>query len=359
MLEIKEITDKKEWEDFLASEKPHTFLQSWNWGEFHRLMGDKFWRLGIIDYTSLIGVVLVVKISAKRGRFLFIPHGPILGTSDASRGSTSQTLTSIREEVEPRKVELRILIDYLKKLAQKEDCSFIRISPLMPKTPLNEKLFKDLGFRQAPIHMHAAELVWILDVNQLEEQLLKGMRKTTRYLVHKAEKDGVEIMKSKKPEDLKIFDKIYEETATRQHFTPYSKKFLQSEFEAFQKDNQISFFFAKYNNEVVSAAMIIFYGESGYYHQGASSGKYPKIPAPYLLQLEIIREAKKRGLRYYNFWGISSEDKPRHPWAGLSLFKKGFGGFSEEYIPAQDLVLKKSYWLTYLIEKARKIRRGL
>lgn len=347
-MEIREIIDKKEWEDFLASEKPHAFLQSWNWGEFHRLMGDKFWRLGIYTENSkfqipnfkLTGVAFVVKISAKRGTFLFVPHGPI---------------TSFKFQVP----SFKFFVDFLKDLAKKENCSFIRINPILPRTPLNEKLLKDLGFRLAPIHMHAAELVWMLDVSQAEEQLLKGMRKTTRYLVRKAQTDGVEIIKSNKPEDLKIFNKIYAETATRQHFTPYSKDFLKNEFEAFKKDNQILFFFAKYKDEIVSAAMIIFYGDSAYYHQGASSHKYPKIPAPYLLQWEIIREVKERGLHYYNFWGIAPEDKPRHPWAGLSLFKKGFGGFSEEYVPAQDLVLGNSYWITYFIEKFRKVKRGL
>ena len=207
--------------------------------------------------------------------------------------------------------------------------------------------------------MHAAELVWILDVNQTEEQLLKGMRKTTRYLVRKAQTDGVEIIKSDKPEDLEIFNKIYEETARRQHFMPYSEKFLKMEFAAFsaglvnetsgmkenkkEKDEQsgASFFFAKYNDEIVSAAMILFSGESAFYHQGASSGKYPKIPAPHLLQWEIIREAKKRGLRYYNFWGIAPEDKPKHPWAGLSLFKKVFLLPKHSYLSKNPFLLKQ------------------
>ncbi|MEK7143873.1 MAG: peptidoglycan bridge formation glycyltransferase FemA/FemB family protein, partial [Patescibacteria group bacterium] len=78
-----------------------------------------------------------------------------------------------------------------------------------------------------------------------------------------------------------------------------------------------------------------------------------------LLQWEAIKEAKNRGCRFYNFWGIAPENNPKHPWAGLTLFKKGFGGFSEEYIPAHDFVIKYSYWFVCLIEKIRKIRRGL
>ena len=75
----------------MAEVRPHTFLQSWNWGEFHRLMGDKFWRLGIYNYEAgsmnheacLAGAALVIKIFARRGTFLFTPHGPIFRESQS------------------------------------------------------------------------------------------------------------------------------------------------------------------------------------------------------------------------------------------------------------------------------------
>jgi lipid II:glycine glycyltransferase (peptidoglycan interpeptide bridge formation enzyme) len=121
----------------------------------------------------------------------------------------------------------------------------------------------------------------------------------------------------------------------------------------------VSWFFAVYKGETISAAMIIFSGKSGFYHHGASIQRYAKIPASYLLQWAAIGEAKRRGLSEYNFWGVSPEDKPNHPWAGLSLFKKGFGGFPEAYVPAQDLPFTNKYWLNFVIEKVRKIRRHL
>lgn len=29
-----------------------TFLQSWNWGEFNKMMRDKIWRLGIYESSK-------------------------------------------------------------------------------------------------------------------------------------------------------------------------------------------------------------------------------------------------------------------------------------------------------------------
>lgn len=336
MIQIKEVTDKKEWEDFVSKNKQHTFLQSWNWGGFQQAIGFKIWRLGVFQEDFLIGAALIIKIKARRGTFLFCPHGPLVKIPD-----------------------FQAMVDYLKNLAKEERCGFIRMSPIYIKTPGNEHPFEELGFRKAPTHMHA-ELVWMLDVTPTEDELLRNMRKTTRYLIRKAETDDeVQIVRGANPEYLKIFNSLYSATAERQNFTAFSENYLNKEFEAFKNDNQIEIFLAKYKDEYVSGAMVVFYDDSGFYHQGASIQKYPKVPAPYLLQWEIIRQAKARGLRYYNFWGIAPEDKPKHPWSGLSLFKKGFGGFSEEYVAAQDLVLKKSYWITYLIEKIRKTKRGL
>jgi len=77
------------------------------------------------------------------------------------------------------------------------------------------------------------------------------------------------------------------------------------------------------------------------------------VPAAYLLQWEAIREVKSRGCKLYNFWGISDERR-NHPWAGLTLFKKGFGGFSKEYLLAQDLPLRPFYWLSFYSGKNKE-----
>lgn len=343
MITIKEIKEKAVWENFLISAKPKTFLHSRDWGEFNEKLGNKVFYSGIYDGDELAGVALIIKIRARRGNFLFCPHGPIV---------------KIQNEKSKIQNIIEFLAGYLKNLAEKENCGFIRISPLMLKTPENEKIFKDSGFRKAPIHMHA-ELVWVLDLKPTEEELLKNMRKNTRYYIRKAVTEGIKIVKSKNLEDIKIFEKLYSETANRHHFVPFGDDYLKKEFESFVGDNQASLFFAEYNGEIVAGAMIIFCGDSAFYHHGASSLKYPKSSAPYFLQWEIIREAKNRGCQFYNFWGIAPENKPNHPWAGLTFFKKGFGGFSEEYVPAQDFALKYSYWFVYLIEKIRKIKRNL
>lgn len=387
-LEIGEIQNKSTWESFLLQCQEKTFLQSWNWGEFEKAMGEKVWRLGIYEKNNELGIMnyeltavaQVIGVKARRGSFLLLPHGPIANVkcpAFALRATAGRQMSNVKSSPNVKCQILTAIVQKLKEVAQQEKCAFIRIAPTWERTEENMKLFRDLGFKQAPIHTHP-ELTWILDIGKSEEEILAGMRKTTRYLIKQGLKDrDLEILKSQDVKDIEVFNKLYQETTKRHHFVPFSLNYLKNEFLAFrdssprptgsaQNDKGRSdavIFLAKYQNEFLASAIVIFWQGIGFYHQGASSDRFPKIPASYLLQWEVIREAKQRGCTTYNFWGITNQNIEiskyrRHPWAGLTLFKTGFGGSKKEYLKTQDLPLSRKYWLTYLFEKIRSKKRG-
>lgn len=336
---IKEINDKTLWDSF-ASKNPDTFLQSWSWGEFSKSMNERIWRLGIYSKGHLVAVCLVIKINARRGKFLFAPHGPI----------------TILSDINDLKIILSRLLNHLVLLAKQEGCFFIRVAPVIEDNQTNRSLFKTLGFRKAALHMHA-ERCWILDLSKTEKTLLSNMRKTTRYLVRQKDKVNIIIKKSENIDDLLQFYHIYKQTEKRHGFVAFGKKYLQKEFEVFSQSRGSVLYFAFHGNELLSTAFIITYGRSGFYHHGASISKNTKIPASYILQWEIIKDLKKQGFWFYNFWGISPENKPNHPWQGLTFFKKGFGGFAKQFIPTQDYVITIPYWITWSVETIRRIKR--
>jgi lipid II:glycine glycyltransferase (peptidoglycan interpeptide bridge formation enzyme) len=287
----------------------------------------------------------VIRILARRGAFLFLPYGPVM---------------SRKSKVESRKLKtdiLKILTDYLKNLAKEEKCCFIRISPLLIKNEENIKIFKDLKFQEAPIHLKP-ETTWLLDISSDEEKILKGMRKTTRNLIRRGYRENIQIIKSENLEDLDEFYKIYQKTSERQKFVPFSKEYLKKEFNAFAKEKYINLFFAKHKGEFLSASLFIFYGNQGFYHHSASLQGNSKISTSYLLLWEATKEAKKRNCKIFNFWGIAPPDKSKHPWQGLTLFKKGFGGYQKDLVRAQDLAINSRYWINWAIETFRRIKRG-
>ena len=280
-------------------------------------MGSKTWRLHALP--SRPGV-LVIKVVARRGTFLFVPH-------------IDSFSKSLRDE--------------LVHLAQKEGCSWIRVAPLLLDAPDNRALFQKLHFRRSPLHVHP-EFAWLLDITPSEEELLAGMRKTTRYSIKKAEKDGIVPAISSNTQDLEKFWKLYNATAERQQFVPFPREMIETEFRVFGHNAFLVL-------TDFSAAMIIIDGFEAYYHHGASL-HHPT--ASYLTLWTAIQEAKRRGCTTFNFWGVWPETSKPNPQAGLSQFKRGFGGYEEAYVPTQDLPLSPRYWITYAIEKIRKLQRG-
>lgn len=340
-MEIIEITDKIIWEKFIEDTAPQSLFQSWNWGEVQKnikyqisIIKNKIWRLGIFDRNKLVGIAQAQKVIAKRGNFLHLRHGPIFSSW--------------------KKSYLEFLINYLKDLNQAEKTLFLRISPLIENNRENNNVLKEYGFIDSPIHSMDGEYCWVLDIDKSEEEILSNMRKTTRYLIKQAERLGVEIKKTTRIENLKEFLKLYDYTSSRHGFVKH--KGINEEFIEFSKNNQILLLKGYYQNQLLAAALIVFYNHQAIYHHSASIPS--KIPVNYLLQWEAIKEAKQRGKTLYNFWGIAPEEKKKHPWRGLTIFKKGFGGNTIEYLHAQDLPLSPSYYSTYIIESVRKIIKG-
>lgn len=348
-MDIKEINNKDIWENFLAGCPQKTFLQSWNWGEFQEKMGNKIWRLGIYEEGNLISAALVSKVTARRGVFLLVQHGPIFNFK-----------FPIFKQIPNSKFQvLEKLLSELKKIGEREEVSFVRVAPLLLRNLENEKIFNDLGFKKAPMHANAYEATWKLDISVPEEDLMKNMRKTTRYLIRQSMKSqDVSIEKSRDINDLEIYQNLNKQVAARQNFVPFSDKFIRNEFEIFAKDDQCLLFFGKHKGEIAAGSLIIFWQKIAFYHQAASISKYSRFSIPYLLQWEAIKEAKARGCEIYDFWGFTDPQKyPKHPWAGPTLFKMGFGGYNEEYVKTQDFPISNKYWLTYIFEKSRTIKR--
>lgn len=326
MFKLKPIDDQRQWEKFLLSSEQVNFLQSWQWGKMHQSLGQAVWRYGIYKEKTLIGILQLIKVKAKRATYLECPGGPIIDWNSPI---------------------VPWLFNQLKSLAKDSGASFIRIRPnILPQ---------DLGLRKAPMHLHA-ETTWILPLEPSEETLLKNMRKTTRYLVKKAEKLGVKVSQSTDSRDIDLLYKLQQETVGRKHFVPFSRDYFLAELKSFLPDN-IRVFKASYHGRPLAIAMIIFYGAEVVYHYSGSSNLHRDIPVSYLLQWEVIKTAKKRGFARYNFWGYTKN--PKHRFYGPSLFKAGFGGREVEYLAAQDLVVSSAYWLNWLLETLRRKWRRL
>lgn len=335
----REITDKDTWETFIAPRPEANFLQSWYWGEFHLQIHKKVQRTGFYDNDTLVGVMLSIVEDAKRGRYLTVPGGPIIEWND--KDCVAAFVTSIRQ------------------IAEQNSCVFVRVRPQCIENNDSINLFRSLGFVEAPMHLHA-EHTSQLDITKNEEELMSAMRKNTRYEVKKAQKEEIVVTSTTDSSAIKAFYDLQIETARRHGFVPFSYDFLLKQFEVFAASDKVLLYSAHINNDLLAQAFVIFYGTEAAYHYGASTLLGRSHPGAYLIQWEAICEAKRRGMKRYNFWGVVTPEETNHRFYGVSVFKRGFGGEDVNYLHAQDLIMRRVHYklssgLEYIRKKIRRV----
>lgn len=263
-----------------------------------------------------------------------------------------------------------MMLDALKKIAVEHHCSFIRISPFWSE----QNTIPIIGAKSSPLHL-LAEHIWYLPLvepdpwllqttndslqTKTEAELLSTMRRTTRNLIRRAEKEGVTVECSCDPiRDVEEFIALHDETRKRHKFVPYSNAFFRAQVKYFTPSGNVLVYLARYQCRVIAASIHMQFGGETSYHHGASSHEFSKIPASYLLQWTAIRDALRRRDKMYNFWGIAPSQSSKHPFAGVTLFKTGFGGQMLNLMHCIDLPLRKTYHVTRAFEYVRKWKRG-
>jgi|GEM_PF-261267 len=401
---VQEAQNQQKWDSFLARQTFRPFLQSWTMGEVYRDTAQEPIRLEVRDGNEIVAICQAILVPARRGRHLMIPYGPIMRRTENGEQNT--------EAVD-------LLLKELKRVAKEHRCSFIRMSPFWPLRPTPYAL--PPGVTPSPLHL-LAEHLWYLpltepdpwkdftdstsipqplspeekgehlivennykhihspslmerglggevETKKTEEELLMAMRKTTRNLVRRAERDGVTVEASSDPNrEIEHFIALHEETRQRHGFTPYTNTFFRSQVRRFAERGECTLYLARFQGEVAAASIHMHaFGETSYHH-GASTHRLSKVPASYLLQWTAIRDALKRGDHVYNFWGIApvtlaADGTPTvtdhgHPFSGVTLFKTGFGGSLLPLVHCMDFPLSPRYHLTRAFEILRKWKRG-
>ena len=324
---------------YIAKNHPEAnFLQSSSWGKVYEIDGEKVLYLGLYDNDELHGTAVVIVKNAKRGKYLEIPGGPILDWSH-----------------EPRFV--KEFMFQIGEVAKTENCVFVRMRPNISDTGEHRQIAKDCNLVLSPMHLHAEHTVMI-DLRYSEDELLKDMRRQTRYEVRRAEKMGIQVTFDTSKHAFSEFYDLQLETAHRQGFIPSTRNFIMAQHDAFAGAARI--YTASLDGKVLAKALVIMQSPEAVYHEAASTEEGRKLPGAYALQWQIIRDARNLGFKRYNLFGIAPPNSPHHRYAGVTTFKTGFGGNQIAYLPAHDLVIRKShYQVVRFIENIRKKRRHL
>lgn len=204
------------------------------------------------------------------------------------------------------------------------------------------------------------EHTWVLDLTKTDEELLAGMKQKGRYNIKIAGENEVEIAVSDTlGSELDDFYRLYSATGKRHHIPHRAQSYFSSLLEILGKSGYARVYTAykRINGKKIplASAIVVYSGKTAIYMFGSSSDEYKNLMAPYTLHWKIIQDAKERGFEQYDFFGIAPDDNPSHPWAGITRFKKQFGGEQIDIMGSYDLIFKPFQYQLFKI--AEKIRR--
>lgn len=324
-MQIINITDKRQLNDFIGSQTKSQFLQSWQWGEFQKEVSGTVWRIGVIeDDGRLLASAKLVKKQLPMGRsYFYCGRGPVMGDTKRSALIMNELFKTIKD------------------FAVEEGAMFLRFEPI------SEFKISDFNFSISQTIDVQPSQTLILDLTKSEEEVLQGMHQKTRYNIRLAEKKGVKIIEAG-ADRFEEFWQLLASTGDRDNFNLHGRSYYQA---MLKTDNSfVKLLFAEYKGKLLTGNLVVFFGDTATYIHGGSSNENREVMAPYALQWHTIKLAKQAGFKYYDFHGID-EIK----WPGVTRFKMGYGGQIVKYPGTFDLVYDDAWYSIY--KMIRKVRR--
>ena len=184
------------------------------------------------------------------------------------------------------------------------------------------------------------------------------MHPKTRYNIKVAQKHGVKVEERTDDEAFELYLKLYFETTKRQGYHGHNENYHRKVWETLRNADMARFLIATYNEEPLTAWMLLNFQDTLYYPYGGSSKSHPEVMANNLVAWEAIKLGKNLGLKKFDMWGALGPDAdPKDPWYGFHKFKQGYGGKLVEYIGTYDLVLNwPIYWMFTAIDKLLPVK---
>lgn len=331
---LRELRDvaPEEWDALLESTPGggHV-LQSHAWGEFKREWGWRPLRVVLENEGGKAvgaGQFLLYDTLPIPGRLMYCTKGPWLPWEDVRA--------------------VRAFFDGVSRIARREHAHTIKIEPEVLKEQTDvERHLRALGFGDARYDLNFSNTV-VLDVSASEEEILDRMSarskkgKTTRYNFNLARRKGVEVSEWK---DFELaFDTLFGwmeglEEIKEGFVNRRPREYLREMMRQTRDAGSGHFFFASHEGTPLSGAFVFTFGNKLWFMHGASGGEKRKLQGNYLLQWEVIRWAKQRGIILCDFVGAPKpgDRNEDDPYYGVYKFKLGFGGDVVEYLGCMDL----------------------
>lgn len=303
--------------------------QSKEWQKLQDDLGEtSFFEQGT-DYQYL-----AILKKTPTGNYLYLPYGPVF----KDKTGFKHALASIQN------------------VAKQNNAIFIRIEPQDSKAssylPENSAKTKDLDPKDT----------WVLDLTQEQTAIISNFSQGTRTRYNTYAKKGLVVESTEDTKEIKHLIALQNKLFRAKKLNAFSEKYLKTELEQpfatlylvkYQPEESAKDDNLPATGQVLAASLFFDYQDTRYYMQSAADGDYKRLPATVALLTTAIFDAKAKGLKKFDFWGIAPEGASRsHPWYGFTEFKKSFGGAAVHYAGTYDIVLNPFKYQIYKLFRA-------
>ncbi|GCE25635.1 methicillin resistance protein [Dictyobacter alpinus] len=323
-MEARFITDRQQWNDFVAKSPYGIITQSYEWGELSKDVGSGALRIGVVDEQNNLHaamLILVVKMPMLRSRFFYAPRGPVID--------------------DPNSPVMNVLLNFVKSEARKHGAFMLKLEPGADEGDARwTSALTRRGFHISSQSLHIRN-EWILDIRPEEKDILANMKEKWRYNIRLATRKGVTVREGHGHEDHEIFYRILQETSERDKFYIHDIEHFELLAKLYEEDDSYALLIAEHEGKAIAAIVLMRLGKWCWYRYGASLNQGRNLMPNHLLQWTGMQWAKAHGCEYYDFLGIpNSLEEPaaqKDPLWGVYTFKRGFNGFPRLSMPGYDL----------------------
>ena len=329
-LTVSEISSPDEyvaWDAFVAQHADGSFAQLSGWANLKQQFEWQSHILVVRAGNKVVAGALMMDRILLGKRLSYVPYGPLV---DAAADEAWPLLLDglIRES--RNSVVLR-----LEPHAASDEGEGVRM----------KEMLEQQGFKPVEKFLQP-EATLLLDLNQSEDELLAGMRQTTRRYIRQAERAGLEVVVDTTGDRLGDFYMALQQVNQRRQFGVHTLEYYTKAWEALGggKLAQPYLLMVQKGEEVLGSYFVVRVGDKSWELYGGVNEAGMKLKANYLLKWQSILQMKRNGVTIYDQWGVAplqevggNYDKQHH-LAGVTYFKEGFGGRRITYVGGYDKV---------------------
>lgn len=297
------------------------FLQSKAWGEFRATRGYTTHYLIFEDGADSVATLALERSVKGFGPFWFFSKGPGV-------------------------IDLKQFEHFTEALHQARPEAFLaRLEPQVLKDTANPVTLAKMGLNAAKQQILKATIV--VDISPEEETLIAGFKQKTRYNIRLAARKGVTVQ-AVEPTDANL-NQMYDlmhATQERAGYFLHTRDYFMDLWKRFAAAGEGQLFFASFEGQVLAGVYAVYMGRKSWYKDGGSVREHTNVMAPYLLQWEVMRWLKQKGVTSYDMVGVTPRDQVgHHILDSLEHFKMGFSQDIVEWIGTWNLPLSSKYKL--------------